>query len=173
MKEICYNIRRARGAIDKSTEKKSVRIQSARKDVCAACASESVVAEAADHRVGTGPAVERVVAGEAHENVCRRRSGQSIIEGRAREVLKSGQRVGAGAARVLGSRNRQADRYRSSRVFVRHGVGACSTIKNVVGAIAFERVVETRTRQILNIDQRVALGIAATRRSRRQAHRYP
>ena len=83
------------------------------------------------------------------------------------------QRVRPGAARVLGSRSRQADRYRSSRVFVRHGVGARSTIKNVVGAIAFERVVQARTCQILNPDQRVALGIAATRRSRRQAHRDP
>ena len=118
-------------------------------------------------------AVERIVAGEAGENVCRCRPGQSIVEGRTREVLKPRQRVRPGAARVLGSRSRQADRYRSSRVFVRHGVGARSTIKNVVGAIAFERVVQARTRQILNTDQRVALGIAATRRSRRQAHRDP
>ena len=155
MHEVRYKIWRARHTICKRAEDKSVRTQPACEKVCAT------------------PSNERVVAGEAHEHICRRRPGQSIVEGRTREVLERRQRVRPGAARVLGSRSRQADRYRSSRVFVRHGVGARSTIKNVVGAIAFERVVEARTCQILNTDQRVALGIAATRRSRRQAHRHP
>ena len=41
-------------------------------------------------------------------------------------------------------------------MLVRHRVGARSTIKNVVGAVTLERVVEARAGQILNTDQRVA-----------------
>ena len=64
---------------------------------------------------------------------------------------------------------RQVHRHARGRIRIRHRVVARATHQRVVAAIAFQRVVKCRTRQVLKIDQRVALGVAAHTDPQRKA----
>ena len=95
-------------------------------------------------------------------------AGQGIVERRAGEVLKSAQRVGACANRVLCRRQSKADRHACCGVFVRHRVDAGAAGEHVVAAVAFQRVVLARARQVLDVGKGVALGVAAAAYARGQ-----
>ena len=62
-------------------------------------------------RVGAGAAVQRVVAGETPQGIVASISGERVVEGRADEVLKARQRIGAGAEGVLRLGHGKADRH--------------------------------------------------------------
>src|SRR4051812_16608132 len=75
--------------------------------VGAGTAREGVVAWSPDEGIGTVPAVEGVIPGKAGQHIVAGRSGQSVVGRRADDVLKAGERIGAGAAGVLCARCRK------------------------------------------------------------------
>ena len=87
----------------------------------------------------------------------------------AGQVLKGAQRVSAGTHRILCTGQCQTDRHAGGGVLVGHRVDAGAAGKHVVAAIAFQRVVLARTRQVLDAEKRVALGVTPAGDTRRQA----
>ena len=85
-------------------------------------------------------AIEPVVAGKAAEHVGASIADQLIVEGTASQVLDRHQRVGAGAARVLGAGNGEADRHARSRRRIGRGVDARPAVERVVAVAAIEEV---------------------------------
>src|SRR5262249_21969007 len=76
--------------------------------------------------------------------------------------------ISTSAPGVLRGCGRKADSHPGRRVLVGERIDTGSSHKNVVAAVAFQCVVEGRARQVLDADQRVALGVAATEEPRRQ-----
>ena len=87
----------------------------------------------------------------------------------AGQVLEPAQRVAAGAGGILRRRARETDRDTGRGMRIGHGVRAVTAREHVVAATAFERVVKRRSRQVLDIGERIALGIASAALPRRQA----
>ena len=96
-------------------------------------------------------------------------AGERVVEGRAGEVLKARQRIGAGADGVLRRGHGKADRHPGCGVFIGHGVDAGAAGEHVVAGIAFQRVVERRAGEVLDADEGVAFGIAAAAKPGHQA----
>ena len=99
--------------------------------------------------------------------------GQRVVIGRSREILEAGDRVRSRTDRILGSRDRQVHRHCRCRVPVGDGVGSGPAGQRVVGgkaldgvvarsavdhigvAVARQRVVIGRSREILEAGDRV------------------
>ena len=143
------------------------------KNVRCRAAGQAVVAAAPVNPVASTARADDVVAEAADQNVGDAVSRERIVECGSGQVLEPGQRISAGSDRVLRGRLCQVDRNAGRGIRVRCRVVAAAAGKNVIAAVAFQDVVLARPGQVLDVDQRIALGVAANAQSRREADIHP
>ena len=147
-----------------------------------------VAAGAADQRVGARAADQRVVAGATVQAVATGIARQQVVGIGADQRLDAVQHVALGGAAVTGAVG-QIDRDPGGRIAVVGGVeagaadqrvGAAAPLEHVVAGAAVEQIGvgvaeqvirEGRAAEVLDLGQRVALGIAAAAGAGRQIDR--
>ena len=144
---------------------------------------------AAIQYVGAQTADQDVVAGAAAQYVVTRAAGQRIVMGRAVDFLDAGQRIALGVA-AMADRTVEPDRDPGLRAGIIGDIVALTTVEHIrartarqdvvagtarkliVAVVADQRVVERGTDEILDIGQRVALGVAAAAGRPVEVHRH-
>ena len=140
-------------------------------------------------RVRPGAADQRVVAATAFQPLVRAGPGQAVVIAAADDVFDIGQDIAGGIAaqpdpaiqehRDSARRGRIVDRVEPGAAIQRIRPGAAdqrvvarAAFQHVVAAAAGQAVVKGRSDQVLDVDQHIALGIAAMADRAIQPHRH-